>query len=370
MQKNVPGIVVRTLIFIYEEQKGCVKIAGYQSEPFSIKNGTRQGSVASPTFFSVYLDGLLEKLREVNLGCQVGGWWMGAAIFADDIILMSPGRSSMKEMLQICQEYASEHNLTFSVDPNPAKSKSKAIYMCGTEKNVVFPDNLKLYGEVLPWVQHADHLGHVLSQLCNMEKNASVMRAKFIDKSIEIRESFAFAHPDHVIKAMGVFSSDCYGMMLHNLSSPSSESIFKCWNTAVKLIWNVPRSTYTYLVENMLAKNFVLLRHQMYSRYSTFFQNLLKSSSKEVSLLANIVSRDVQSVTSRNIELVTNESGCSPWDYSSMRVKAGLKKTPVPENNEWRMSLLMKMLEHRRTEERKLANTDRLTEMINSLCDT
>ena len=55
----VPGIVVHTLIFIYEEQKGCMKLAGHQSEIFSIKNGTRQGSVASPTFFSVYLDVLL-----------------------------------------------------------------------------------------------------------------------------------------------------------------------------------------------------------------------------------------------------------------------------------------------------------------------
>ena len=182
---------------------------------------------------------------------------MGAAIFADDIILMSPGRTSMKEMLKVCQDYASEHNLEFSVDPNPAKSKSKAIYMCGTTRNVVFPDNLKLYDEILPWVQHADHLGHVLSQLCNMEKNASIMRAKYIDKTVEIREAFAFAQPDHILHAMDVFSSDCYGMMLHDLSSPSSEAIFKCWNTAVKLTWNVPRSTYTYLVENLLAKNFV-----------------------------------------------------------------------------------------------------------------
>ena len=75
-------------------------------------------------------------------------------------------------------------------------------------------------------------------------------------------------------------------------------------------------------------------------------------------------------VTSRNIKLVTSESGCSPWDYSSIQVKAGLKKTSVPENNEWRLSLLMKMLECRRTEEKQLTNTDRLTEIINSLCDT
>ena len=109
---------------------------------------------------------------------------MGAAIFADDIILLSPARCSMKEMLNVCQTYASDHNLQFSVDPNPAKSKSKAIYMCGSLKNVVYPDNLKLYDQDLPWVQQADHLGHVLSQLCNMETNAKIMKAKYIDRTV------------------------------------------------------------------------------------------------------------------------------------------------------------------------------------------
>ena len=46
------------------------------------------------------------------------------------------------------------------------------LYIGGTDRNVVYPDMLKLYGQVLPWVQRADHLGHVLSQMCNMENNA------------------------------------------------------------------------------------------------------------------------------------------------------------------------------------------------------
>ena len=86
----------------------------------------------------------------------------------------------------MCQDYASEHNLNFSVDPSPAKSKSK-IYMCGTLTNVDYPDNLQLYDHVLPWVQQADHLGHVLSQLCNMESNARIMKAKYIEKTIDVR---------------------------------------------------------------------------------------------------------------------------------------------------------------------------------------
>ena len=64
LSRKVPHIVVRTLIYIYEEQEGCVKLAGVSSTRFSITNGTRQGSVLSPTLFSVYLDDLLKLLRQ------------------------------------------------------------------------------------------------------------------------------------------------------------------------------------------------------------------------------------------------------------------------------------------------------------------
>ena len=34
-------------------------------------------------------------------------------IYADDIILLSPGRSSMEKMLELSEAYASDHNLDF-----------------------------------------------------------------------------------------------------------------------------------------------------------------------------------------------------------------------------------------------------------------
>ena len=154
----------------------------------------------------------------------------------------------------------------------------------------------------------------------------------------------------------------CYGVMLHDLGSQSTESIFKAWNTAVKLTWNVPRDTYTYIVENLLGRNFQSLRNQIYSRYSRFFQSLLNSSSREVSFLANIVSRDCQSVTAKNVE---HAVGCT-----TMRIKAGLKKPPAPQNDEWRLPLLLKMLDHRRHEESLLHETENLSKMIDSLCNS
>ena len=97
----------------------------------------------SPTLFSVYLDDLLKELRQLGLGCHMGGLWVGAAGYADDLILLAPSRSAMKKMLKVCE------NLQFSTDPVPAKSKSKCIYMCGYS-DPVYPVPLQLCGADLP----------------------------------------------------------------------------------------------------------------------------------------------------------------------------------------------------------------------------
>ena len=91
---------------------------------------------------------------------------------------------------------------------------------------MVLPDPLQLNGVNLPWVASADHLGHSLHQDCTMEQDSKVKRAKFIDKTCELRETFDFAHPELIIKAAQIYASDAYGFMLYDLSSNSSESFY------------------------------------------------------------------------------------------------------------------------------------------------
>ena len=110
---------------------------------------------------------------------------MGACGYADDLILLAPLRSVLQEMVQVCQEYGEKHNLVFSTDPSPAKSKTKCLYFCGRMNNVTYPAPVQLYGKELPWVVSADHLGHTLRQMVTMDQDCRIKRAKFIDKLLD-----------------------------------------------------------------------------------------------------------------------------------------------------------------------------------------
>ena len=81
----------------------------------------------------------------------------------------------------------------FSTHPNPQQSKTKCIFMIGKNRNLVKPVPLQLCGRDLPWVESGNHLGNMLHQSGNMEHDASIARAKFIDQSVETRQAFSFA---------------------------------------------------------------------------------------------------------------------------------------------------------------------------------
>ena len=147
-------------MYIYEEQYAWVRWGDTRSDRFPISNGTRQGSIASPSLWSVYLDPLLKALRSAGVGCHVGGVFLGVMAYADDLILLAPNRAAAAQMLGICEEWAKDSNVLFSTDLNPKKSKSKIIYMCGQRTSLAKPAPILLNGSALPYVPTASHLGH------------------------------------------------------------------------------------------------------------------------------------------------------------------------------------------------------------------
>ena len=51
----------------------------------------------------------------------------GIVGYADDNWLLAPTRAALQDMINTCNEYAKHHNLTFSTNINPKKSKTKCL---------------------------------------------------------------------------------------------------------------------------------------------------------------------------------------------------------------------------------------------------
>ena len=263
---------------------------------------------------AVYLDDLILELRQLGLGCHMFGLWTGAVGFADDLLLMAPSRDAMAAMLDVCEQYAERLNLFFSTDVDPAKLKSKCIFVTGTRlRNVTLPTPLKLYGQDLPWVNHATHLGHELHKDGNMDYDCKLKRGRFIDCSTDIRETFKFVNPPQILKTVQVYCCDMYGSMLWNLYGKQSEQFFRCWNTCTKLSWDLPRSTHTYFVDSLLSCGMPSTRQQALNRYVKFFRSLLSSPSKEVAIIARVIGQNASTNTGKNLLNISLETNLSTW---------------------------------------------------------
>ena len=68
---------------------------------------------------------LIKELRDLGVGCHVGGLYMGVVVYADDVLLMAPTRGAMQAMLDKCEEYAEAHNIMFSTE-----KKQNQVHFC------------------------------------------------------------------------------------------------------------------------------------------------------------------------------------------------------------------------------------------------
>ena len=206
-----------------------------------------------------------------------------------------------------------------------------------------------------------------------MTQDCMAKRAQYIDKTVDIRNMFGFADPRQVLTAVDKYASDYYGDMLYDLYDDNTTGkYFRCWGTVVKLAWNCPRSTHKYFVNNLLASGFTSVRVKIISRYIKFFRSLLKSSSKEVQLVASISAQDKSSNTGGNLARIAEETGLNPWTAAPSEVKEVLKKKEdnVPERDSWRLPYLSKLLQQRYEMEMNGVDTKFITQLIDSLCSS
>ena len=65
------------------------------------------------------MDGLFEKLEKSGVGCHMGNHCTDGIGYSDDLTLLTPTKSGLKVLIEICKQYAEHYCVKF----NSAKSK-------------------------------------------------------------------------------------------------------------------------------------------------------------------------------------------------------------------------------------------------------
>ena len=72
--------------------------------------------VISPVLFCLYIDDVLLRLSSAGVSYYLALNNVGALAYADDIVLLAPTPSAMRKLLQICDAYAAEFDISFNPD--------------------------------------------------------------------------------------------------------------------------------------------------------------------------------------------------------------------------------------------------------------
>ena len=352
-------LLLRKLLSFLKQLISCI---------FTMVNGVKQGAVLSALLYCIYVNGLFEKLRFKRAGCWMGSTYLGILGYADDNLLLAPSRQALQEMLLTCELYAKEHNLQFSTNENPTKSKTKCLAFL--KKQRIIPE-MRLNGRNLPWVKSGIHLGNTVENDINgMKQDTRVKRAGYIQKNNELNQEFRFAHPRTKFHLNAVYNSHFSGSSLWNLFGKEVKMMETSWNLSFKIKYDLPLLTHRYFVEPITGKNHA--KTLMIKNFLKFCE-LIVSSKKEA--LKNVflqIRRNVLTFTGSNLRKISSLMNKSDiTELKSSLVKQNLVYEPIPEGEKWRISILEEIIDfHEEKLEIQGFERTELDEILEFICVT
>ena len=305
------------------------------SSVFTMKNGVRQGAIISAIAYCFYVENLFKILKAKKAGCWINGMFLGLCGYSDDNYCLAPSISALRDMLKTISEYAVEHNLSFSTNPDPRKCKTKLMAFLKKPR----PLPAVFLGEVaLPWVDQCKHLGNTIENTINgCQEDMRLKRAKYISKNIEINQEFHFAAASTRLRVNSIWNTHFSGSPLWNLFSPGAERMIGSYNRSIKSMMRLPLETHRFLLEPLSGQKPAMVI--LMDRFLSFMEKIDKSDKVAIKMLKKEAMRDVRSTTGANMRGIMLLMGKTSYDDVTRDNMKDIEYYKVKEEDKWKICI-------------------------------
>ena len=155
------------------------------TDSFSCNAGVRQGDVLSTTLFNIYVNDLVNEIRDLNKGVSLGDdLCVSILIYADDIVLLAENKENLQCMLNYLYNWCTNWRMSLNCDKttivhfrNKRQCRTLFIFMYG-ETNLDIVSQYKYLGLVLNEFLDLGITANILSDSAERALGAIIAKTK------------------------------------------------------------------------------------------------------------------------------------------------------------------------------------------------
>ena len=271
-ETSLPIQIVNTIRFMLMNTSTNVFVNNVATIDWQVTNGTRQGGIISPIKFSYFLNHIIDKVSDMDVGCTLAGERNNILCYADDVCLLAPTPEALQTLIDVFIEEINISGLTINVD--------KCAYIVFKHKKsheinsvvTINSQNIKRVNEV-------KYLGIILSENNNISADITRITNCFLKQFNGLYAKFYyFCNPvlHHLYKS---YATSFYGIELW-YSDWKNKDLHKFAVTYHKAIKKIARlNVWDSNHEACSLVGVPIFTHLMAKRILSFFYSVINSQS-------------------------------------------------------------------------------------------
>jgi hypothetical protein len=296
LSKSFPSEFVILLKRYYSTHKSFIKTDIIFPKVLNIINGVKQGGILSPFLYNFFINDLIVKIDNIKLGLNFFDILnLSIVNFADDTFLLSDNLKNMQTMLDICNDYGIEYNITY----NPKKTYLIIFSKYPIENS--FDYNLFLNNVKINSVNSITYLGYKLNYNLNcneevMENFKCVKNSLFSLYTLGMRPNGLNPFVQSLIYKTFCLSKFLYGLEVTSLNLTTLKKLNVEQNMIIRYMIGLHKNCH---MSDLLVILRIFNIQELYTLYKLIFIKNLKNN-KICSKIFNYLCNSLNNYNSRS----------------------------------------------------------------------